>query len=351
MGPAQGFQAVDNDVEEGAFHSDGEDGENDDVDDFDRNESTAAPRFRSALEAGLCEDPSADHTQLSSHEGGVHEQEPELFYYVNVPDANESTHEVQNMVVNIDPGFESSLQEQHQEHNFASFLALPEVIPARKRKRQQPVLDFTKSKILTLEEYITACEQLLAKRQENEAAAKRRAAERAANKESRRREKEERIAGINERKAQRQAKRLEKERLQAEKRAGGGQQGRRQPPANNIDLDSPEGGTTMAIHGGLSGNGEASMAIHGGASAEHGHSQWTFTTSPSVEQGPRHSFNPFFNPQLQLQLPSSSTAFQPPSTRLWPSPPPMFYNPMLMTSFFPPTTACFNASESNGHAG
>ena len=93
------------------------------------------------------------------------------------------------MPVNIDPGFQSSLQEQQQEQNFNSFLALPEVILARKKKPQQPLLDFTKSKILTSEEYINACEQLLAKRQENEAAAKRRVAERAANKESRRREK------------------------------------------------------------------------------------------------------------------------------------------------------------------
>ena len=88
------------------------------------------------------------------------EVDPEPFYYVNLPDAEESTHEVQDRAVNIDPGFESSLREQHEDTNFNSFLALPEVIPARKKKPQQPTLDFTSSKILTSEEYIFACEEV-----------------------------------------------------------------------------------------------------------------------------------------------------------------------------------------------
>jgi hypothetical protein len=328
MGPAEGFQTEDNvaasrdagdaeDVEEGSDHEEGYDGEG-------GLRTSSAARLRS---------PSIDLREVSSPEGDDGEENPEPFYYVNVPDADESTHEVQDMSVNIDPDFQTSLHLQQQEQNFNSFLALPEVIPARKRKRQQPLLDFTKSKILTSEEYIDACEQLLAKRQENEAAAKRKAEERAANKESRRREKEERVAGINERKAQRQAKRLEKERLQAEKRVGGGRRGRR-PPAARIAADTAEadpGGEGREIH------------------RERGDSDPAFTTPPSAEQGPLHSFQPFFNPQLQL--PSSSTAFQRPNTSLWPSPPQIFYNPMLMSSFFPPTTASFNASDRNGNAG
>ena len=173
------------------------------------------------------------------------------------------------MPVNIDPDFQSSLHLQQQKHNFESFLALPEVIPTRKRKRQQPLLDFTKSKILTSTEYIEACEQLLAKRQKNEAVAKRKAEERAANKESRRREKEERIAGVNERKAQRQAKRAEKERLIAEKRAGGSRRGRR--PANGmipVDEVNP-GGEGPQVH-----------------RSPHGSPDLALTTPPSVPQGP-----------------------------------------------------------------
>lgn len=142
---------------------------------------------------------------------------------MNVPAADEGTddgtHEVDDGVVNIDPDFQSTLQEQQTQQSFSSFLELPEVIPARKRKQQQALLDFRQSKILTSEEYISACEQLLARRQETEAAAKRRVAERAANKDVRRREKEERLAGINQRKSAREAKRQEKDRLQTEKRA------------------------------------------------------------------------------------------------------------------------------------
>ena len=194
--------------------------------------------------------PSADHREVSSHEGGDGKETQESFYYVSVHDADESTHEVQDMPVNIDPGFQTSLHLQQQEQNFLpsrrSFLA-------RNRKPQQPLLDFTKSKILTSEEYINACEQLLAKQQENEAAAKCKAEERAANKESRRREKEERVAGINESKAQRQAKCAEKERLQAEKRARGGRRRRRQPPAARIAADTAERVPTIPFNPGGEG--------------------------------------------------------------------------------------------------
>ena len=251
---------------------------------------------------------------------------------MNVPDADQSTHEAQELPINIDPDFQSSLHLQQQQQNFESFLALPEVIPARKRKRQQPLLDFTKSKILTSAEYIEACEQLLAKRQENEAEAKRKAEERAANKETRRREKEERIAGVNERKAQRQAKRLEKERQIAEKRAGGSRRGRRPANSRIPAQEANPGGERPHVH--------RSPVC----SPDSG-----FTTPPSAPQGPHQPFQPFYN--HHLQLPSSTTAFQRPNTGLWPSPQPMFYNPMLMASLFPPTTSPLNASERNGNAG
>jgi hypothetical protein len=73
-------------------------------------------------------------------------------------------------------------------------------------------------------------------------------------------------------------------------------------------------------------------------------------TPPSGEQGlPRHNFDTFFNPQLQL--PTSSTAFHQLNSPLWQSPPPIFYNPMLVTPFVPPPSASFNGCESNGNAG
>ena len=59
--------------------------------------------------------------------------------------------------VSIDLAFHAHLQ-QHKEENISRFLALPEVISARKRKRQQPFLDFTRSKILTSTTYTQGCE-------------------------------------------------------------------------------------------------------------------------------------------------------------------------------------------------
>ena len=83
-----------------------------------------------------------------------------LHYYVDVPDAKKSTYDACDKNVGIDPSFHVQLQEEN-EHDISTFLALLELIPARKRKRQQPLLDFTKSKILTSQAYTEGCERLL----------------------------------------------------------------------------------------------------------------------------------------------------------------------------------------------
>ena len=82
-------------------------------------------------------------------------------FFVDVQHAEDSTYEIQECHVPIDPTFHAHLQD-HQEDNISNFLALPEVILAMKRKRAQPLLDFSKSKILTSLAYTEACEQLLA---------------------------------------------------------------------------------------------------------------------------------------------------------------------------------------------
>ena len=108
MGPATRFQAVNGEGEDGAYNGEGEDDVNEDGNDDDVDGETAGGQGS--------EDRSAIHSHVSSLE---------LLYYVNLPNADESTHEVQDRVMNIDPGFETSLQEQPQEHSFNSFLALP----------------------------------------------------------------------------------------------------------------------------------------------------------------------------------------------------------------------------------
>ena len=111
-------------------------------------------------------------------------------YYIHVPHAANSTYDVHERNVPIDPQFHTDLKEHN--NNISQFLALPKVIPTRKRKRQQPLLDFLKSKILTSLAYTRGCEELLAQRTSLEAEAKRKQAEKEANRESKVREKEER---------------------------------------------------------------------------------------------------------------------------------------------------------------
>ena len=147
-----------------------------------------------------------------------------LHFYVDVPDGHKSTYPACDRSVGIDPDFHAQLQED-DDHDISSFLILPELIPARKRKRQQPLLDFTRSKILTSQTYTEGCERLLAQREANQEQARRKAADREATKEQRRKEKEEKDLQVHARKEARAAKKLETECLQAERRArqeGGG---------------------------------------------------------------------------------------------------------------------------------
>ena len=140
-------------------------------------------------------------------------------YYIDVPYAEESTYDVHERNIPIDPEFHADL-EQHN-NDFSHFLALPKVIPARKRKKQQPLLDFSKLKILTSLAYTQACEEVLAQKIAREAEACRKVAEKEANRESRMKEKEERQREVQQRAEVRAVKKRERERLQAEKLAAG----------------------------------------------------------------------------------------------------------------------------------
>ena len=91
----------------------------------------------------------------------------------------------------IDPGFQQHLQEESKAGDISRFLALCEIIPARQRRRQQPLLDFTKSKILTSHMYTETYERVLAQKEVTQAKAKRKAKLRETTKEIQRKEKEE----------------------------------------------------------------------------------------------------------------------------------------------------------------
>ena len=68
-----------------------------------------------------------------------------VHYYVDVPNSEESMYVTCKRNMQIDSGFHHHLQES-EIGDISRFLALPEIIPARQRRRQQPLLDFTKSK-------------------------------------------------------------------------------------------------------------------------------------------------------------------------------------------------------------
>ena len=115
---------------------------------------------------------------------------PTLHYYIDVLNVEESMYEACKRNVGINTAFHAQLQ-QENEHDISTFFALPEIIPARKRKQKQPLLDFTRSKILTSQAYTEGCEHLLAQQEKHQAQARRKAAEKEATKEARRKEKEE----------------------------------------------------------------------------------------------------------------------------------------------------------------
>ena len=111
-------------------------------------------------------------------------------YYIDIPNGDDNTYQPSERHVSIDPNFQSHLQEEQEAGDFITFLVLPKIIPARKHKNQQPLLDFTKSNILTSRAYSEGCKCMLAQREATQNEAKQKVAEREANKEIRRKEKE-----------------------------------------------------------------------------------------------------------------------------------------------------------------
>ena len=105
-----------------------------------------------------------------------------VHFYIHVHDGEQSIYTPCKRNITIDSEFQAQLQ-QNQEDDINNFLTLSEIIPTRKRQRHQPLLDFTRSKILTSQAYTKGCERLLAQRQARESEARCKAEEREATKE------------------------------------------------------------------------------------------------------------------------------------------------------------------------
>ena len=95
---------------------------------------------RGAEETGSADVDTAPHILY----GRLQEDMRPCHYYVDFPHAEESTYDVHEQNVPIDPQFYIDLEEHN--NNISQFLALLEVIPVRKRKKQQPFLDFSRPK-------------------------------------------------------------------------------------------------------------------------------------------------------------------------------------------------------------
>jgi hypothetical protein len=91
-------------------------------------------------------------------------------FYVDVQNPEESNYDRGEQHIAIDPGFRAEVQTSN-DNNIQQFLSLSELIPAKKRKRQQPLLDFTQSIILTSKDYSKGLEEILAKKEATAAAA------------------------------------------------------------------------------------------------------------------------------------------------------------------------------------
>ena len=213
-----------------------------------------------------------------------------LHFYVDVPDADESTYPACDRSVGIDPGFHAQLREDDN-HDISSFLVLLELIPARKRKRQQPLLDFTRSKILTSEAYTEGCERLLAQREANQEQTRRRAADREATKEQCKKEKEEKHLQVQARKEARAAKKVETEHLQAKRRARREGSGQGRGRASDSHRSSPPGEEAHMV--------QAAVQVHAEAPAPE--LQWPTPATQSAF---------FFNPTLMLPRHFQNQPFQ-----------------------------------------
>jgi hypothetical protein len=73
-------------------------------------------------------------------------------FYVDVHNSEESNYDRGEQHIAIDPGFLAEVQTSN-DNNILQYMSLPELIPAKKQKRQQPLLDFTQSIILTSKDY------------------------------------------------------------------------------------------------------------------------------------------------------------------------------------------------------
>ena len=237
-----------------------------------------------------------------------------VHYYVAVHSSEESADPPSEANVEIGPGCHDHLQQELDHGDISTFLALLEIIPARQRRRPQPLLDFTKSKILTSRTYTESCERLLAQKEATQAEAKRKADLREATKETRRREKVEHDLQVRARKEACNAKKEERLRSEAEKRLRRCGRGRSNgvPPTSRAPPESPHVAAALFPPPTVDACGAFEL--------------------PNPTRPPASSVLPAFRALPLLQIPWAQEPSQP-SPSFWNNPlrgmPHMFQHPLL----------------------
>jgi phage protein D len=171
--------------------------------------------------------------------------------YVDIPNPEDSNYGVDEQHVAIDPAFLAQLQEESG-GDINKFLALPKLISAKKRTRQQPVLDYTQSRILISRDYIAGLHQVLAQKEAIAVVAKRKKEEKEANKEQRKIEKEQLQKQKEERAEARAKKRGAKDLERQQKVAAAGVKGRRWRGAAAQGQEAALAGAGEGLHAGAS---------------------------------------------------------------------------------------------------
>ena len=159
---------------------------------------------------------------------GIITNAPTRHYYVDVQNEEESDYNLNDQYIWIVPTFRAQIHEGNKQ-NISNFLSLYEIIPAKKRSRQQPLLDYTSSIIWTSRDYIARLDGLLARKEATAtaAAAKNKNEDKEATKEQRKAAKEQQQKKLKEERAQERARKKQgKEKKILDKRALGTTRGR-----------------------------------------------------------------------------------------------------------------------------
>jgi hypothetical protein len=256
MEPSKGFEEGGQEIQPLGEEESSEDGFGDD--------------FQGGSPVQLCDDLGGNTLDLpnmvtereinSGTETARHESSSRTrHFYVDVPNPEENNYDLNDQHITIDPEFREELQRRNHS-NIDEFLSLPELIPAKTKRKQQPLLDYTNNIILTSRDYIKGLEELLAKKEATTIAAQKKKEEKEASKEQRKLQREQQQKEKQDRAAQKAQKKQEREMQQLNKKRRRGTADRDDTPARASELPNTSD-TPNAVQQGTNGLPSSQQAI------------------------------------------------------------------------------------------